>query len=243
MSNEELLGKEQERPFPSSTVQTHFDWAIYADATFAGLSPLIPIPVVDWIFEALFRARMPGSIAKRNGRPLKRATINEINRLPQTCLQTCLGLPILLTFGILKEVSEKIFYFMTIKEAGDKLSFYWQRAFLLNHMLALGHLDSMDTTITAVHALNQVLATTAVSPLNQLAQQTVRNSRHIFRTLRRARQSPETADANETRSRMAQAWDNFADYFNELAQKYDQRFAQLEELRQSRRQSPSPPPV
>jgi hypothetical protein len=39
-----------------------FDWEVYANATFAGLAVLIPIPLVDWVFEEVFRRRMPAAI-------------------------------------------------------------------------------------------------------------------------------------------------------------------------------------
>ena len=42
------------QPLPPQP-NTTFDWLIYADATFAGLSVLIPIPIIDWIFENIFR--------------------------------------------------------------------------------------------------------------------------------------------------------------------------------------------
>jgi len=53
---------------PARRVPTEFDWIIYADATFAGLALLLPIPFVDGLIEAYFRRRMPGDIARRRGR-------------------------------------------------------------------------------------------------------------------------------------------------------------------------------
>lgn len=45
---------------------TQFDWQIYADTTFAGLSLLILIPLLDVAFEWFFRRRMAHTIARRN---------------------------------------------------------------------------------------------------------------------------------------------------------------------------------
>ena len=37
-----------------SEAEVSFDWPMYADATFAGLSLLVPIPLLDWVFEQFF---------------------------------------------------------------------------------------------------------------------------------------------------------------------------------------------
>lgn len=49
---------------PRPQPQTAFEWPIYADATFAGLAVLFPIPLLDWALEEYFRRRMPRTIAR-----------------------------------------------------------------------------------------------------------------------------------------------------------------------------------
>jgi hypothetical protein len=210
-----------------------FDWAIYADATFAGLSILIPIPFVDSFFEWIFSRRMLRAIARRAGRPLAPAVLAEIERDDASWLVGCLFLPITLTWSLLKRVSKKILYFLTIKEATDKLSYYWHRAFLLDYMLAAGHLDDPGAAHVGRLALAHTLNTAGTSPLTQLARQVVSAPKHILASLRRARRGQEDAEMQERRSRIARAWDSFGSYLAGLAERYDRAFATALATRQA----------
>ena len=208
--------------------RSKFDWLIYANATFAGLSILIPIPLLDVAFEHIFRRRMPGAIGKRNGRSLPKDTIHELNRLPPGCLQTCLGWPILILFTFLKRLYRTIFYFLTIKDASDSLSRYWHQAFLLDHMMRAGYTDDPATVPLAAEALRQILAEISTSPLSQLAQEIVSSVRHIFASLRRViRRGEEDEIVIQTKERMATIWSSYDSYFAEVAVRYEARYAQL----------------
>ncbi len=202
---------------------TQFDWLIYADATFAGLSLLIPIPLLDVAFEWFFRRRMAQTIARRNGRSLPAPIIAEINRDPDAWWQGCLTAPFKLLRLFLKRLSRKLLYFLTIKEAADQLSYYWHRAFLLNHMLRRGDLDSAETAVPALHAMHHVLKKHVSSPLSQLATQILEGVSHILRTtIRWVRRGREDEVVQNTRQTMADNWRDFADYFAALAQQYEQ---------------------
>ncbi len=203
--------------------RTGFDWPTYADATLAGLSILIPIPIVDWVFERFFRRRMPGAIARRHGRKLSPGVAAALNRDEGNWLATCLTLPITGTIWLIKRVSRKILYFLTVKEATDQISYYWQRAFLIDYMLLAGHLDDAQAASTARQAMEDVLQTTA-TPLAQLARQVTSGTSNIWQTLRRARRGNEDAAIQQTRSEMNQNWGNFDAYFRLLAQHYEQAY-------------------
>ena len=211
--------------------RTKFDWLIYANATFAGLSILIPIPLLDVLFEHIFRRRMPGAIGKRNGRSLPKETIAELNRLPPSCLQTCLGWPILILFTFLKRLYRTILYFLTIKDATDSLGHYWHRAFLLDHMMRAGYVDDPATVPLAAEALRQILDEITTSPLSQLATDVVASVRHIFSSLRRViRRGEEDEMVMQTKERMATIWSSYDSYFAEVAIRYEARYAQLLEV-------------
>lgn len=207
-------------------VPAEFDWLIYADATFAGLSVLIPIPLVDLAFEWYFRQRIGPAIARRRGRPLSSAVIKQLNK-GEGCLGGCVSWPFKLAFELLKRASRKILYFLTIKEATDQLSYYWHRAFLLDHMIRSGYLDDQTESQKAVDALNEVLDKPHISPLNQLAHRVVTGVSHIFRTLRRVRGGEEDEVVKNTRSTMAQNWSNFSTYFAQLTAEYEQTYKTL----------------
>lgn len=208
--------------------RTRFDWIIYADATFAGLSVLVPIPLLDVAFEHLFRRRMPGVIGKRNGRSLPKETIRELNRLPPGCLQTCLGWPILIILTFLKSLYRTIFYFLTLKDASDNLSLYWHRAFLLDYIIRAGYVGDIATVPLAAEALRQILDEITISPLSQLAREIVSSVRHTFTSLRRViRRGEEDEVMTQAKERMATLWSSYDDYFAEVATRYDTRYQQL----------------
>ncbi|MCB8946306.1 MAG: hypothetical protein H6658_21385 [Ardenticatenaceae bacterium] len=208
--------------------RTKFDWLIYADATFAGLSILIPIPLLDVLFEQIFRRRMPGAIGRRNGRSLPKPTIQELNRLPPGCLQSCLGWPILIILTFLKRLYRTILYFLTLKDASDNLSHYWHRAFLLDYIIRAGYVDNPATVPLAAEALRQILDEITTSPLSQLAGEIVSSVRHIFSSLRRVmRRGEEDEVVTQAKERMATIWSSYDSYFAEVATRYEARYEQL----------------
>lgn len=203
---------------------TGFEWPIYADATFAGLSVLVPIPFLDDVFEGFFRRRMTRSLARRRGVTLPDAVQREIGQGTGSWLSGCLLLPLKLFLELLKKLSRKLLYFLTIKESSEQLSYYWHRAFLLDHMLASGHLDSLESARAARQAMEQVLETTG-TPLSQLAGQVIRRSHHVLRSLRRAREDQEDEEIRQTRAEMAARWGEFSQYLEGVARHYDAEHA------------------
>ncbi len=214
---------------PQTKVPPRFDWAIYADATFAGLAALIPLPLVDLYFEWLFRRRMVRAIALKNGRELNTPTLNELNRNRSGRLRGCLLWPIKLVYTFLKKLSRKILYFLAIKEAVDNLNTYWHRAFLLDYMMRAGYLDhSQEEVVLAAEALHLVLKETNESPLLQLARQVVGSVRHVLLSLWRwRRRGEEDATVKEARSQMSQRWGDFQAYFQGLILLYDETYQVL----------------
>ena len=86
---------------------TKFDWRIFADATFAGLSVLIPIPIIDSIFEGFFRRRMPGAIAKARNRNVSDETLKQLGQGEGCSPVGCLVWPFKQLFNLLKKISKK----------------------------------------------------------------------------------------------------------------------------------------
>jgi hypothetical protein len=210
----------------SSAPKTGFDWTLYADATFAGLSLLIPFPLVDWLFESFFRRRMLASIARRRGQTLSPAVVQALNTGTGSCLGSCMSLPVTLTVGLIKRLSRKILYVLTIKDASDSLNYYWHRAFLIDYMLEAGHLDHPESAARAQQAMEQVLSQTR-GPMAQLAQQVVGSTRHIFSTLRRARRGKEDAVAEEARSTLRSHWADIEPYLRTVAAQYNEAYQRL----------------
>lgn len=207
--------------------RTGFAWPVYADATFAGLSVLIPIPLVDWVFERYFRLRIPGSIARYRGNPVPAPVVDMLNQSSEGCLGSCLTLPFKAVLILLKRLSRKVLYFLTVKEASDQLSFYWHRAFLIDYVLLAGHLKDEESARLAREAMEQVLGETTTSPLSSLALAMVIGPRHLIRTLRRARRGEEDEQVQQKKRFLARRWSEFEGYLQELAGRYYQLYQQL----------------
>jgi hypothetical protein len=166
-----------------------FDWRIYADATCAGLSVLIPLPLVDLVFETIFRRRIPGKIAKVRDSEVSPATRIQLARPVNDALSLsgCLAVPFMIVRYVLRRLWRKIIYIFSVKDATTALTEYWHRAYLIDHMTRAGHLGPDADTDLAVRVFRQVLNEIDPSPLTGLARQTVANAGHVLRVLARAR--------------------------------------------------------
>lgn len=203
---------------------TAFEWSRYADATLAGLSVLIPIPFVDDAFEAFFRRRIPGAVARSRGRTIPddvRAVLAEGDGR-----SGCATIPLRLTLGLLKRLSRKLLYFLTIKSASDRLSHHWHRAFLIDHMLMSGHLESAASARVARAALDEVLTTTA-GPLPRIARQVIASTRNVWPALRRARRGEESEEVRQVRDELEGHWTEAAADLRSAAARYDAAYARL----------------
>lgn len=209
----EKQGEMRSNPQP----QTAFIWPIYADATLAGLSVLFPLPLIDWALEEHFRQRMPAGIARYHQQTLSPEVQQTLNQS-----RGCLGMSVLLIAKIpiklVKRLSRKFFYVLSIKEASDKLSFYWQRAFLLNYMLQAGHLETEESAVQANQAMNQTLQSTP-SPLTSLTKAIVRNRSSVFALLRGARQGKSKGKVTQMQTWLEQ-WAKQETFLSSLAVKY-----------------------
>lgn len=204
--------------------RTAFDWAIYVDATLAGLAILIPIPLLDVFAEWLFKRRIPQAVARRNGRRLDRYTVYYLQNEPFSCTG-CLLWPFTLVLLFLKRLYRTILYFLTVKEATDKLSLYWHRAFLIDFMVRRGDLDNDKMAKVAALAMHDVLDKLTTSPLQQLAVQVIGGMHHIGRTVWQwRRQEQEDDDLQNARLEMSNAWERFTVYLEDVAEQYVKAF-------------------
>lgn len=231
----------------SRRVLTDFDWIVYADATFAGLSILIPIPFVDALLEAYFRRRMPRDIARRRGRTLSPAVTRLLNRRRgKGLLAGCLMLPVDLIIYVLRNLYRTVVYVLSVVDASEKLSYYWHRAFLLDYSVGRGHLDTVERAAVASQAIERILQTTQTSPMVNLAGQIIQTARQQIRGLLRAiirfiRRQEETEGVKITRRTIASQWAEFHDYLLELADRYDAAYDGIE--REQAAQAASIPPM
>jgi len=213
-------------------IPTDFDWLIYADATFAGLSLLLPIPFVDGLLEAYFRRRMPGDIARRRGRALPAQSIRLVNRQRAAWWPGCLLWPAQALVYLIRNLWRTLVYILTVYDTSEKVSYYWHRAFLLDYAIGRGDLDQPARAEVAATALHRVLETTQTSPLLNLAREIVDEARSrigaLARAIFRGARRQKTPEARQTANLLAAHWAEFRDYLIELAGRYDATLAELQ---------------
>lgn len=217
-------------PPPSQPTGTTFRWRVFSDATCAGLAVLIPLPLADLLLERYFRRRMPPAIATAHGADIPRERLaGLVPTQPLLSASSCLTLPLSVVVFLLKRLSKKLLYFLTIKEATDKLSAYWLRAHLIDHVVRAGHLDDPHDPQPTWTALEQVMSETDTSPLRQLARRAIRGSHHLLRALLQARRGqPSDAVRRET-GILERHWDEVVTALTERVQRFETVRRQLEE--------------
>lgn len=205
-----------------------FDWRIFSDATCAGLSVLIPLPLVDIVFETVFRRRIPGAITKIRGRPMAPEVQRRLGRGfdGPLSLSGCVAVPIAIGKYILRRLWRKIIYIFAIKDAATALAEYWHRAFLVDHMVRAGHLESEADTDLAVEVYTAVLRSIDPSPLMSLARQTVANVRQVLRLLMRARRLGATEVTQSLGDMLSSHWKGAEESFQAAAGLYNERYAE-----------------
>jgi hypothetical protein len=199
-----------------------FDWRIYADATGAGLSALIPLPFLDLAVEALFRRRVPGAVCRARGVPIAPETSRALGQFrPWITLRGCLLAPVSLTLYTLKRLSRKLLYFLTVHEAVNSVSLYWHRAYLIDHLARRGHLTPPSPVDLPVEALERTLAEADTGALRHVARHVVHGSRHVLLTLLRARRRGAAEILRGPQAVLAGQWELVSAHLEKVARSYD----------------------
>jgi len=207
--------------------KSDFDWRIYADATCAGLSVLIPLPLVDIVFETVFRRRIPGTISKVRRREIALEVRRRLGRSLDgpLSLSGCLAIGVAAVKYVLRRIWRKIIYIFAIKDATMALTEYWHRAFLIDHMVRAGHLEPGADTDLALQVSTGVLRDIDPGPLMGLARQTVANVHHVFRLLVRARRLGAAEVTRSLGEALSSNWRVAEDSMLKTANLYNERYA------------------
>lgn len=213
----------QRPPAQRPRARTEFELPIYADATLAGLAPLVPVPLLDWWLEERFRRQMVGRIAGHRGRQLAPGVRQALSTGGRGLLVAGLLFLLKLPLRLLLRLVRKLVYVLAVKEATEKVSYYWQRAFLLDHMLQLGHLEDEASARRAQRAMEETLRG-APSPLTALAGQLTRRAWELRPFRRRSAEEGLAAAAAEQRNVVQHQWAAYEGYLHELAARYERAY-------------------
>lgn len=209
-----------------------FDWRIYADATCAGLTALLPIPFVDLGFEAYFRRRMPVSIAKARDREMAPGARRRLGRAhgPWISIEGCLALPLAVVRYTVRKLWRKVVYVFAIADAAKQVSAYWHRAYLLDHIICGGHTGSDVDWRRSTAVFEKVLEETDTRPLMGLARQTVSSVHRVLRLLVRARRGGAAEETESLSTILASHWDAAEGSLDRVALRYNEEYARSLEV-------------
>lgn len=155
----------------NSTIATH--------AVLAGMTPLIPVPVVDDLAKAYFRRRLVRSLAAARGRSLSHADVEALAAEHESgCLSGCVGTLVLYP---LKKVFRKIFFFLEWKRAVDLTSRTYHFGYLVDHVFAARLDETSGRSAAEVGAaIDAVCREAPIKPLEAAVGATFRQSRSVL---------------------------------------------------------------
>lgn len=202
------------------------EWRVLADATCAGLTPLIPLPLVDLAFEAVFRRRIPGAIARARGARLDPTAAAELRRSGTSLLSLrgCVRLPLVVLLAFLKRLWRKLVYILAIADATEQLGVYWHRAWLVDHMVRAGHLAPGTDVSRALAAFRRALDEASTSALRGVARQLIGHSDHVLRTLVRARRGRAAAVTDDQATFVRRSWPSVREALEATVARYDELY-------------------
>ncbi len=211
---------------PGAPAPPDADWRLWADATCAGLSALVPIPLLDLGFERFFRRRIPRAVAKVRGITLDPEVDRVLGRRFGSALMGgCLGVPITVGRSLLRSVWHKVIYVLAVADATSLISEYWHRAYLINHLARAGYLAPDVDRAAVLRTFEQALREADTSPLKGIARQVAGRARHGLKLLLRARREGAAAATEPVAELVRARWMAGADRsLVELAARFDKLY-------------------
>jgi hypothetical protein len=154
---------------------------IITHSVLIGLTPLIPIPVVDDLTKAYFQRRMVTSLASARGVELSREDVDTLatDRGGRGCLVGCLST--VLVYPV-KKIFRKVFYFLEWKRAVDLTSAAYHHGFLIDTLFSEWGAPASTGKSTAEvrDAIDAVCREAPIKPLERAIWGTFRQSKNLI---------------------------------------------------------------
>ena len=181
-------------------------------AVLTGLTPLIPVPLVDDLVKNYFRKRLVRRLAAASGRALSDEELDALaSEREGGCLRGCV---VTVLIYPLKAVFRKIFYFLEWKRAADLTSRTYHFGYLVGHALrqrsgAPSLLDAHGARAVS-EAIEAVCREAPIKPIEAAVGGTFRKSKGVLRgaaallagSLRRAPAAPQPEQVAEAVERV-----------------------------------------
>jgi hypothetical protein len=176
MADGQELVRTEERGAQQHVLVTH--------AVLTGLTPLIPVPLLDDLVKSYFRKRLVRSLAASAGRALDEEELNTLaSEAESGCLRGCV---VTVLVYPLKAVFRKIFYFLEWKRAVDLTSRTYHFGYLVSHALrrreGAPSLLDMHGAKAVNEAIEAVCREAPIKPLESAIGGTFRKSKGVLRS-------------------------------------------------------------
>jgi hypothetical protein len=152
-------------------------------AVLTGLTPLIPVPVLDDVVKSYFRRRLVRAQAAGRGRALSDAEVAALSEEPGGgCLRGCAVQAVVYP---LKKIFRKVFFFLEWKRAADLTSQTYHFGYLVGYALEPGAgggpspLDAYGAERVGA-AVREVCREAPIKPIERAVAGTFRQSRKVL---------------------------------------------------------------
>ena len=153
---------------------------IITHALMTGLTPLIPLPVVDDLVKSYFQRRLVRELARSN---TLNPTEQEIRTLAddpsEGCLAGCLGGALLLPF---KLIFRKLFFFLEWKRAADTVSRTFHQGYLLDDAMQAGWYPAQRNAGDLRGAIDAVCREVVTGPVERVVRLTLAQSKATLKS-------------------------------------------------------------
>lgn len=108
-------------------------------STLAGLTPLVPVPLLDDTIRDAVLRRMVRELAAARGRSLaehETRALSGTDRPPRSCGRMAVSGCLTVGFKVLQKIFRKVFIFLAIKESADTASRTFHEGYLLDALFA-----------------------------------------------------------------------------------------------------------
>lgn len=164
------------------TKETSVQRTLVAHAVLVGVTPLIPVPVLDDLTKKYFRKRLVRSLAAANGRTLGDEELSALVRERERgCLSGCL---VAVFIYPLKAIFRKVFYFLEWKRAADLTSRTYHFGYLVAYSMQPRKDGASLLDLCGAKAVNEaaqaVCRESPIKPVEGAIGGTLRGSKRIL---------------------------------------------------------------
>ena len=157
--------------------------SIITHSVLTGLTPLIPVPVLDDLAKNYFRRRMVRALAASHGRDISAAEVEALTaERGGGCLSGCLVQAVVYP---LKKIFRKIFFFLEWKRAVDLTSQTYHHGYLFDYAMQKGAGGPAVLDLRGVGdvraAIEAACRESSIKPVEGAVRASFRQSRNVLR--------------------------------------------------------------